>query len=421
MKKLFTLSFLILLLASPFLSLTQAQSTQIYWGAWVSDATDGHIGSYSYLSTFESQVGKAVSIWDWIQLWNRPADGDNQPTFQTAQMNQARNNGIIPLISWSPEQNVGTPSSTPGDFYNLQSILDGNFDAYFAAWGAASASWGHPYFLRPMWEFTGYWTSQDLGGYGIYPFDGGNGNTAAMFVSAWQYMVSHVRAAGGNQITWVWCPGNVGDSQAVLESVYPGDNYVDWVGTDVYPGTGESFTSNAGTELTNIQAVSSKPIMIPELGYTGSNSAAWWTTFFSTIPSYIKAVVIWEMPSVMSLTVVSPSGTLAAFSSGIGSSYFSSNTFSSISATPILPLGEVSPTPTPSPSPTPFTNPTTLPTPTPHTSSNPTATNTNSQTQYTQTINVNSIDLNLSLGDWLIFSSIALLLIGILAISIKKR
>jgi len=54
-----------------------------------------------------------------------------------------------------------------------------------------------------------------------------------MFIQAWQHIVNVVRNAGGNQISWVWCPGDVGDSVSTLQSVYPGDNYVDWVGTDI--------------------------------------------------------------------------------------------------------------------------------------------------------------------------------------------
>jgi len=80
------------------------------------------------LTTFENQVGKGVSIWNWIQLWTRPQDSDNIPTFDVAQMNQARNAGIIPMVSWSPEQNAQSQTSQAGMFYNLQSIINGNFD-----------------------------------------------------------------------------------------------------------------------------------------------------------------------------------------------------------------------------------------------------------------------------------------------------
>lgn len=340
-RELVCLICLVFLLASSFIninSLANASSTQIYWGAWVGDS---HIGNYNLLTTFESQVGKGVSIWNWIQLWNRPQDSENIPNFDFALMDQCRNHGAIPMVSWGPE---GSDGSVEPAFVNLQDVVNGNWDSYLTAWGEASASWGHPYFVRLFWEFTGSWNDAN----GINPWS--NGNTPALFVEAWQHVVNTVRNAGGTQISWVWCTGNVGDSQASLTSVYPGDSYVDWVGTDVYPRAGESFTSTAGTELTNIETVSGKPVMIPELGYIGSDSATWWSNFLSTLSSAwpsIKAVVIWEMPSA-SLTVVD-SGTLTNFKQAISSSDYTSNTYSSLDVSPLdaLPL-------TPAPSTTPI-------------------------------------------------------------------
>ncbi len=202
-----------------------------------------------------------------------------------------------------------------------------------------------------MWEFTGSWTDAN----GIYPW--GSGNTPAKFVQAWQHVVNTVRNAGGTQISWVWCPGDVGDSVATLHSVYPGDSYIDWVGTDIYGNLNQG-----DVELTNIHtAVPQKSVMIPEIGYSGRNCAYWSTLLTTTLPNqypYVKAVVIWEMPS-GGLTVVN-SGTLSAFKSAIASSYYSSNTFSVESGNQILPLDSIPPTPTP----TPIVSPT--PTPTPH-------------------------------------------------------
>jgi hypothetical protein len=248
--------------------------------------------------------------------------------FDTALMNQCRQHGAIPMVSWAPE------ADDNGLFTNLQSILSGKEDAYLTAWGQASAAWGHPYFVRLMWEFTGSWTDNTAQnpGCGYYPW--GNGNTPALFVQAWQYVVNKVRAAGGTQISWVWCTGDVGDSVSTLQSVYPGSNYVDWVGTDVYIGSGQSFAQGANPELPNIHSVASgKPVMLPETGYTGSDSTYWSNLLTTTIPnsySYLKAVVIWEQPSA-SLTVANNAG----FKQGIASSYYKSNTYGSLSTTPI--------------------------------------------------------------------------------------
>jgi hypothetical protein len=334
-KKTLTIFLIGLLIASVFSSLNvkpalASNTKPIYWGAWVGSS---HIGNYNFLTNFENQVGKGVSIWNWIQIWNRPQDNENIPNFDLSLMDTCRNHGAIPMVSWSPEAGNG------GIYTRLQDIIDGKCDAYLTAWGQASASWGHPYFVRPMWEFSGEWTDYTTNnGYGIYPWDSGIGNTPAKFIQAWQHMVNTVRSAGGTQISWVWCPGNVDDSISKLKSVYPGDNYVDWVGTDIYLSTGQTFAQGANPELPNIQTVApNKPVMLPEIGYSGSDSASYWSNLLTNIlPNnypYIKAVVVWEMPSA-GLTVVN-SQNLASFRSAISSDYYSSNIYSSLSVTPI--------------------------------------------------------------------------------------
>jgi hypothetical protein len=319
------------LLACPFININSSASVsspQIYWGSWVGDS---HIGNYNLLTNFETQVGKGVSIWNWIQLWNRPQDSENIPNFDTALMNQARSHGAIPMVSWGPESSANNPGDMP--YTNLQDVIDGNWDAYFTSWGQASAAWGHPFFARPFWEFTGSWNTIN----GINPWN--NGNTPSIFIQAWQHMVNVVRNAGGTQISWVWCPGDVGDSVSTLQSVYPGDSYVDWVGTDIYG----DLVHSGDAELANIHtAIPNKPVMIPEIGWKGANKGSYWSTLLTTtLPNqypYVKAVVTWEMPS-GGLTVVD-SGTLGSFKQAISSSYYTSNTYSTLNVSPLdaLPL-----------------------------------------------------------------------------------
>lgn len=335
-KKTFTCLVIIVLACAIFSSSVNGISSNrnpIYWGAWVGSS---HIGNYNLLTTFEGQIGKGVSIWNWIQLWNRPQDSENIPNFDTALMDQCRNHGAIPMVSWSPEAGNG------GMFSSLQDIIDGECDAYLTAWGQASAQWGHPYFVRLMWEFTGSWTDYTTNnGYGIYPWDNGIGNTPAKFVQAWQHIVNVVRNAGGNQISWVWCPGDVGDSVSTLQSVYPGDNYVDWVGTDIYG----DLVHSGDVELANIHAMTNKPVMIPEIGWSGADKGQYWNTLLTnTLPNqypYIKAVVIWEMPS-GGLTVVD-STTLSSFKDGIGTNYYLSNNYSSLNVSPLNALSLTNP------------------------------------------------------------------------------
>lgn len=334
-------------------SKVSASGNQIYWGAFVGPH---HIGYYDLLQTFETNVGKDVSIWNWFQLWNRPDDSENVAEFDTTLMTQCRNNGMIPMVSWAPEAGDGST------FVNLQSILSGTQDAYLRAWGNASAAWGHPYFVRLMWEFNGNWA------YGVYPF--GYGNTgAAEFVQAWQYIVNKIRASGGTQISWIWCPFP-GDSQNTLASLYPGDAYVDWVATETYPSAGQSFDQSVQSTIGYVHNIApNKPLMMAEVGYTGSDSVSWWTNLLSNVlpneyPNIIKALVIWQDPLDSGITVTSSSSTLTAFQQGISSSYYSSNVYSDLNTSPIPPANSL-PTPTITPTQTPHpTSTSTTPTPT---------------------------------------------------------
>jgi len=352
LRKAFVAVLAILVVSTPFFSLsTQSISTstdQIFWGAWVGSH---HIGYYNLLSDFEAQVGKGVSIWNWIQLWNRPQDSENIPNFDFSLMNQARSHGVIPMVSWGPES--GNPAFP---FYNLDSIINGSQDAYLIKWGQDSAKWGHPYFVRLMWEFTGSWTYDQTSQTGVYPW--GAGNSPAKFIQAWQHVVNVVRGAGGTQISWVWCPAMTGDSEARLSSCYPGDNYVDWLAVECYIASTQSFSQYVQPMIDSELNISpNKPQMIAEIGYGDTNPGTWWTNILNNVmprnPN-IKAVVIWEMPP--GLTVVN-SATLSSFKQAISSSYYASNIYANLNVSPLEALnGTPNSTPTPSsqltPSPT---------------------------------------------------------------------
>jgi beta-mannanase len=44
-------------------------------------------------------------------------------------------------------------------------------------------------------------------------------------------------AAGARNVTWMWSPNVTYPGAAPLAGLYPGDDYVDWVGLSGYYGT----------------------------------------------------------------------------------------------------------------------------------------------------------------------------------------
>ncbi len=119
--------------------------------------------------------------------------------FRWAQELKAR--GCAPHIAWEP--NGG-----------LDSVKD---DRYLRGWAQAAARVGVPIFLRYGAEMNGTWQ----------PYAG----DPELFVEKWR-LVHHVMAEVAPNVIMVWCPFS--RPRATMERYYPGDEYVDWVGVNIY-------------------------------------------------------------------------------------------------------------------------------------------------------------------------------------------
>ncbi len=223
----------------------QAANGKIYFGAYALNITQ-----------FEHDARKKVSIVHWFQRW-----GDLDNSFDTAMMNQVRNHGSIPLLSWEPWKGLAYGKNQPK--YSLQNIMDGQFDVYITKFAKAAKAWKHPFFLRFAHEMNGDW----------YPWsEVVNGNSRGQYVQAWQHVHDIFTEVGALNVTWVWCPGRVmgrGISLDDLQEMYPGDSYVDWAGMDGYNAGNDNLGwqtfSEVFTALYNtILSITSQPIMIAE-------------------------------------------------------------------------------------------------------------------------------------------------------------
>jgi beta-mannanase len=128
----------------------------------------------------------------------------------------------------------------------------------------------------------------------VYPWSvGNNGNTASDYVAAWRYVRAIFARFHADNVQWVWNPNTLGDAEpatyvATFQSLYPGDDVVDWLGLDVFntgpdldwghPGW-RSFGQTLAAPYTAITTLSSKPLILPEVGSTetGGSKADWIT------------------------------------------------------------------------------------------------------------------------------------------------
>ena len=310
---------------------TTTPGSSILWGAWIGSQYTGTEApwSVSAIDDVQNEVGKGLSLVNFSSPF--ATSSGSYYNFDSTAFSNVRNYGAIPFFSWG---------STP---YSDSQVASGGEDGYITNWAQAAKNWGHPMFLRFDWEMNGSW----------FPWGvGNNGNTAASYVAMWQHVHNVFASVGATNVTWVWCPNtDPGNQMTSMSSVYPGDAYVDWSCLDGYNGAnpwssfGQLFSSSYNTITGSVAP--SKPMIIGETASTesGGSKASWITDMLTSLPtSYPQIKGFLWFDKIESgpgghtdWPLDSSSTSLAAFASGIQSSTYTSNTYSSLAASPIPP------------------------------------------------------------------------------------
>ena len=253
-------------------------------------------GDANAVSAYQSRAGRLPAVWMIFQGWT----GWNG--FPTSEARRARQLGGRLLVTWEPWN--GDQSAAK---WSCRSVAGGAQDAYIRQYARAVKSSGVPVMIRLAHEMNGDWYP-----WGTAYTSGSrrhNGNSPGSYVAMWRHIVAIFRAEGARNVQWVWAPNiqflnrfnSEGDQRADLAALYPGDAYVDWIGLSVYNDTSkQSWRTFAdlfdGTYRTLTQ-ISSKPMMIAELGATesgapsGTSKAAWISqTLLCDIPAQYPRV-----------------------------------------------------------------------------------------------------------------------------------
>jgi beta-mannanase len=316
---------------------TPTRTPGIYFGVFVPRWWDHNLAP---LKTFENQAKKKVSIIMWYQGWGVT---DETRYFQTALMEKIRTeHGSIPMVSWEPWYYAAPEPKYVQPDYQLIDIINGTYDTYIEQWADASKEWGHPYFLRFAAEMNGDWFSWS---------EGVNGNKTGEYVRAWKHVHDIFTKKGVTNVTWVWSPNVEYDSSTPLEGLYPGDDYVDWLGMDGYnwgtvppDGTGtvwQTFAQVFGPTYAHITKLSKKPLMIAETASAiqGGSKAAWITDAYSTqiLCNFkrIKAVIWFNEKKERDWPITLPPSAQNAFARAIQSCYYATNQYGALRRSPI--------------------------------------------------------------------------------------
>ncbi len=329
-----------------------SQPKIIYWGAWISGDTY-NVGNPpwnpSAIDTFEEHTGKRISILHWGQPWWHCDSKCDYQLFdlQKAQYDLVRQRGSIPLVDWASYDFAAQDLLNQPEF-SLSTIIAGQHDQYIRQWATQAKAWGQPFFLRFNWEMNGNW----------FPWsERVNGNQPGEYVQAWRHVHDIFQEVGAQNVTWVWCPNIILANTIPLQSLYPGDQYVDWVCMDGFntgthpsrPDRWKTFEELFSSTYIAMRLIApNKPIMIAEMASTesGGSKADWIKNTFSyTLPQRFPQVkaVLWFNWRVRGTDwpIESSAAAQRAFAESIAAPYYAGSNFSRLNVSPIPPADEI--------------------------------------------------------------------------------
>ena len=241
-------------------------------------------------ATFDAtakKVGVAPNMVGYFSGWDE--------NFRANAVTRSWQQGRLPLLTWESRPIADANNVTESPAYSLPKIIGGDFDAYLHQYAKDIVATGLPLAIRLDHEMNGNWYpwSESDGNGGTV-----NGNNSGDFVKMWRHVHDIFQKEGANNLViWDWSPNIVNKlspslrSAEYLASLYPGDDYVDWVGVSGYLrppySTNQQYTFDYTftPTLNMLRNLTKKPIILSEIGASeiGSHKADWVTDFFKAL------------------------------------------------------------------------------------------------------------------------------------------
>jgi beta-mannanase len=272
-------------------------------------------GPYNFadLDAFTKAVGHQPEVYEFSQGWR-------VNEFNRGIIERVVRRGMMPMISWEPWNYLLQPkiNSLRGfqSAYRLSRIIDGDYDQYIKSWAEGIKALGFPIAIRFAHEMNGTW----------YPWcERTNGNRPGQYVRAWRHVHDIFSEVGATNVTWVWSPNIIYDSaSANLRELYPGNNYVNWIGLSGYYGPKgrryKSFDRVFGHTISFLRTFTNKPVVVTEVGATDDRGleAKWVKQMFTELPNQKSLIgIIWfEAVKDVDWRIASDSAAVSFFAAG---------------------------------------------------------------------------------------------------------
>jgi hypothetical protein len=241
-----------------------APATGALLGAWVKPDLPTQSGTVDAVSDFESSLGRPLDIVQVYHQW-----GEDFPS--PADVALVRKGRTL-LLSWS-----GT---------DTRLITSGRFDTMIRQRAEEVKALGVPILLRWRWEMN-------------RPNLQGSIWTPADFVAAWKHIRAIFTEVGATNAGWVWCPIATDFDATDGPAYYPGDDQVEWLCEDVYPGPDYDSFATVSNEFMSWAEAHRKPVIIGEFGAEDKapgQRKTWFADAFEYVVAHpqIKALVYFD-------------------------------------------------------------------------------------------------------------------------------
>jgi hyaluronan synthase len=139
---------------------------------------------------------------------------------------------------------------------SLAGIAAGHYDGWLTSYAKSVAAFGRPVLLGFAPEMNGTWYT--WGYTHVSPAD---------YIAAWRHVVTLFRAAGANNVTWIWTVNVVMAhwNMSAPAMWWPGAAWVGMVGIDgYYYGATQNFSNMFGPVLADVRKLTNKPVLVSE-------------------------------------------------------------------------------------------------------------------------------------------------------------
>lgn len=249
--------------ASAFL--TTATTTKPFFGIAVPNA------DLATIPAITSAAGEKPSVLNIFLKLDSP--------FTTKKLTDIAAAGMKPYVSLEPWswKTSGQGANQPA--YSLKSIYNGTHDADFKRIAGVIAAAKTPIYLRFAHEMNAWW----------YPWaEAVNGNKPGEYVKAWNHVHDIFTAAGATDVKWVWSPNVVINNHAnttALSGLVPAGGYFNLAGITCY-GHSTTASKTCGPTLTEIAKLTTKHVVLSEVGADGISKAAWISSMNAMFNAY---------------------------------------------------------------------------------------------------------------------------------------